>query len=438
MDKTQYICPGETHPISRAVHLWRLASHYAGCRDCPLRIDVGHLPPEPLIGLEGLPTKRERKSLFSDEGVRGIYLNELSRREAHQIAAALAGLLWDEKPLVGRSQAAQGIISQSAPTVLIGHDDRPAAPDLIVGVTAGLKRMGCQIVDVGLSTRPGFQFAADHLQVQAGIYVHGANCPPARIAMDFIAAGGRPISRQPLSKTHSNQLTLNRIESAMEEPCQRATRLAGSYRAFPASVPYDASLWRHFQNLKPLRICLCSGSRLVAKTLLKLFETLPGEVYFVPLPDRVRSLFDPNDADGIRCSKAVCDQQADIGILIDDDGRRCVFFDELGQLVSLTQTARLMAEVRQRDFPGDPIVIEESATAELELLLKRTGARVVRSGSTMANIWDDLRGHHGSFAGGASGRYWFREAYPACDAVIALACVMKAITRADCSPSQLV
>ena len=41
--ETLYICPGETHPISRSVHLSRLAAFYPKCRECPLRKDTGNL-----------------------------------------------------------------------------------------------------------------------------------------------------------------------------------------------------------------------------------------------------------------------------------------------------------------------------------------------------------------------------------------------------------
>ena len=278
LNEKQYTCPGETHPISRSVHLSRLASFFPNCRDCPFRTDTGHLPPHTIARLQNAERRGERKSLFTDEGVRGIYLNELSRKQAHLIAAALAGVLWEQKPLRGRSPSGGSVAGRSLPTVLVGHDDRPASPDLIAGVTAALRRMGCQVVDIGLASKPCFWFAGDHLPIHAGIYVNGAGCPPAGMALDFVGKNGRPISR--VSRFHSGtqNLTLNRIEAAVRDPYDRATRHAGPYRTFRASVPYEAGLWKHFQGLKPLRICLGSGSSLVKQTLSRIYETLPGEM----------------------------------------------------------------------------------------------------------------------------------------------------------------
>jgi phosphomannomutase len=388
--------------------------------------------------LEQSERRIERKTLFTDEGVRGIYLNELSRKQAHLIAAALASLLWEQKPLRGRSLSAGKTTSRALPTVLIGHDERPASPDLITGVTSALRRMGCQVVDIGLTSKPGFWFAADHLQVHAGIYVNGAGSPPAGMGLDFVGTGGRPLSRQPRSSLDRQQLTLNRIEAAVKDPYTRATRLSGPYRTFRASVPYEGGLWKHFQALRPIRVCLASGSRLAAKTLARIYENLPGELIEIPLPQRVRNPLDPADADVIRTASAVLQHRADVGMLLDDDGGRCAFFDEKGQLLSVAQTTRLIAEVRHADCPNEPIVLEDFATAELESLLKRAGMRVVRGGVTLAQMSDSLRGHHGSFGGGASGRYWFREAFPTCDGIIALAAILKTISRANSALSTLI
>src|SRR5688572_21738316 len=101
MDETEYLCPGDVHLISRAVHLSRLASFFPNCKECRHRFDTGHLPGTGLVRLESREKRSERKTLFAEEGVKGIYLNELSRKEAHLIAAALASLLWEQKPLRG-------------------------------------------------------------------------------------------------------------------------------------------------------------------------------------------------------------------------------------------------------------------------------------------------------------------------------------------------
>ena len=190
-----YICPGETHPISRAVHLSRLSAYFPACRDCPFRNDTGHLPRQTIERLQETERRVQRKSLFTAEGVRGKYLNELTRSKAEKYAAALAELVWEHAPFVAHVEDAPRKGRRAGPTVVIGHDERPSSPDIVMGVAASLRRMGCAVVDVSRCTEPCFRFAVDHLQAAAGIYVTGAGCGPAWTGLDFVGAQASPSVR---------------------------------------------------------------------------------------------------------------------------------------------------------------------------------------------------------------------------------------------------
>ncbi len=94
-------CPGEDYDISRSVHLARVAAFYSKCRDCPHAPGGDGLP---TVAAECLKSTMDRSpftagrhaSLFTLEGVRGRYLNELTRALASEIAGAMASCLWDE------------------------------------------------------------------------------------------------------------------------------------------------------------------------------------------------------------------------------------------------------------------------------------------------------------------------------------------------------
>src|SRR5580765_230491 len=89
-----YRCPGEEYDITRPVHLARLAVSYSKCRNCP------HAPGA-VVTLDGPTGEQEFQtpldgSLFTSEGIRGRYLNDLTRATAAQIAGAMASCLWDD------------------------------------------------------------------------------------------------------------------------------------------------------------------------------------------------------------------------------------------------------------------------------------------------------------------------------------------------------
>ena len=107
----QYICPGEQHPVSRSIHLARLAAAYSACRECPLRDDASKFAPKAgkergegsAFAVVEEIKRPPRRDLFTDEGVRGVYLNEITHSLAERLAAAFATAFWEESPLGGHN-----------------------------------------------------------------------------------------------------------------------------------------------------------------------------------------------------------------------------------------------------------------------------------------------------------------------------------------------
>ena len=132
------------------------------------------------------------------------------------------------------------------PSVVVAHDERPSSPDIVTGVGQALRRMGCQVVDIGLATRPCLMFAIDHLKAAGGIQVTGAGCEPGMTGLDFVGQGGLPCSAPE---------ELDRIAERFRQRYSRPSRRPGSQRTFQASIPYAAGLWKHFHAAETSKNC---------------------------------------------------------------------------------------------------------------------------------------------------------------------------------------
>ena len=103
LDKTapEYHCPGQNYPISRAVHLARLAGFYPGCRTCRHGEDTDGLSRRVARQVEETRTRAKesggKPSLFFDDGAAGVYLNDIGPWEARHMAAALGLVLRDAR-----------------------------------------------------------------------------------------------------------------------------------------------------------------------------------------------------------------------------------------------------------------------------------------------------------------------------------------------------
>ena len=405
-------CPGEEYDISRPVHLARLAAFYSKCSNCP------HAPlgDGSAVGAQlnrpAPETPTRGASLFVSEGVRGRYLNELTRATAAEIAGALASCLWDDSEGIRVLKP-----DRPGPCVVVAHDERPSSPDIVTGVGQALRRMGCQVVDIGLATRPCLMFAIDHLNAAGGILVTGAGCDPGWTGLDFVGRGGVPCSARGL---------LGGIADRYRQGYSRPSRRPGAQRTFQASIPYEAGLWKHFHALRPLKIALACPSPAVRDVFGRVFRNFACRLLPVDTPTRSRRFGDPTDPDVARVSRAICETQADLGVLIEDDGEQCTFLDEQGKIVAPRSMARMLMRILS-PVVGSDFRLDRQLESQLE----------PRTESSRENMTRAMQRNHSVFGADGAGRYWFGEAFPACDALLTVVHLLQALSLSDATLSRV-
>jgi len=435
-----YRCPGEAYDIPHGVHLARLAAGYDRCRECRYRHEPSAAESSTSTAddssLDRSVAPPTHAKLFQQNGVRGVYLNEITRYEAGRIAGAFASCLWDElgtaagsleqsNPSAIRSSAGipesiEGVTLLPAArpglTVVLAHDERPAGPDLVMGVGVALRRMGCQVIDVGPVTRPCFWFAVDHLRAAGGIHVTGSGTDPSGIGLDFVSHGGRPCSRGGM---------LDQIELRWRQGYGRATRRPGTQRLFNPTVPYEAGLLKHFHALRPLRIALGCPSRPLRELLQRLFHQVACRLIPVETPTRARQMFNPRDPDVARVIQAVRDSSADLGILIDDDAQTCTVIDDDASITAPSSLLGLLCEMeREHHAEGDIVDLDRGLPAG------------PAEGPSLEHQ-HQLASRVKTLCIGTRGRYWFRDTQPTCDAVLTLVRLLQRLSRSDVPLSQL-
>ncbi len=441
-DSRSYACPGESGVVSRSIHLARLAASYTRCRECPHRQDVGTIGQQcqdSLSGTNDSPTLGELQRV--SQGFRGIYLNQLDRQTTALWAAAFAGELWNNVPLAtlrrsvvlnpddDETALAPEIVVSSrtaGPTIVIGYDERSNSPDIFTGVVQGLERMSCQIIDIGLRTQPCLDFAVHHLSADAGLYVTGAGCDPAWTGFDVRLKHGLP----------ADLPFLERWQAARRHPISRPSRMASHLRAFPAAVPYETSLWKHFHALRPLEVVCGAPSSLLIAKLERLFARLPGRLIPMKLPVRSRQLDAPQDTDIEQIGETVREHSAHLGVVIDDDAAACAFVDERGQLVGHLALSTLAIDHLLRDAPNGLVVLPH-------VLEKRLAPRIASRGGTLRIVDETdcaacLLASRGLLAVGSDHRLWFGGDKSTGDAIVTLAVVMQALSRTDMEFSRVI
>lgn len=109
-------------------------------------------------------------------GVRGIVGTDLTPELVARYAAAFGA--W------ARGQRGRRC------RVVLGRDARTSGPMFAMAATAGLLSVGCEVIDIGLTTTPGAQLAVVHHRAAGGIVLTASHNPIEWNALKFIGPDG--------------------------------------------------------------------------------------------------------------------------------------------------------------------------------------------------------------------------------------------------------
>jgi len=429
-----YRCPGESYDIGYSVHLARIAAGFPACRNCPQRGNSGELPVHQLAWLDRSGEQKPQSSLFTADGVRGIYLNDLNRISVGRLAGAFARLLWERHPPRLKSPSDEQETStvveskRSVPLVLVGHDERSHSPDLQQGAVQILRRMSCQVLDAGQIPVPWFERLMSSKKATAGLYLGGAGESPAWSGMKFWVEQGVPCSRDYL---------LPEIEAAYEAGIQRPSRSSSGYRTVRQFAEYEAGMRHLFHALRPLKIVVGSASSFGEELLRRLLSTTACELIFEKLPRRRTVWSKDEDSDRAAIASLIRERGAHLGCLIGEDWQEMVCLDEKGKEVPFLASALFAAgEVLIEDREA-PMVLAEGLPEEFATELRNRGARVMRAAGSRPAI---VRAMHeqGAKLGISENRLWFQDGGVTCDSMLLLGMTLQAMSRSDRELSQLV
>ncbi|HUY32542.1 MAG TPA: hypothetical protein VMV69_07145 [Pirellulales bacterium] len=409
---TDYRCPGESHPISGAVHLARLASFYPKCRGCAHRDDTGTLSPQFVKLLAQTRRGGRDLSLFTAEGVEGVYLNTLTAPVTRKLAAVFAlGL-----PRQGAER------NQATADVVVAGDGRPLTSELVAAACEGIRWTGRRVIDLGAATAPCVAWAVHHLGAAGGVLVGNAGDEPQMIGLKFWHDGGRPLSAG---------AELARMREHYEAGVDRPSRTYGGLGRFQPGDGYLAGWKDHFHGLRPLRFVLDTRCQPLVGYLRRLSAESACEVLQELKPDG-QATARRGLAERVRAA------DAHFGLWIDGDGEACRLVDQQGLEVRHDEWLCLIAERLLASRPGAALVLEHGASARLAERINAVGGRVAFSDPARAAMDDAMRCHGALAGGGPSGRLWFGGEAPAADILKALALLLTVLSQSDRTLSEVV
>ena len=412
----EYRCPGQSCPISRAVHLARMAAYYPSCRQCPYGSDTGGLSRRLVRRLRKTREMAKDRSepLFFEEGAAGAYLNDIGPVEAEKMAAALGMTLRETGPRdeTGPLDEPGPRDTAEPPVAVVAGDGRPITPELVAAVAEGLRWSGCHVVDIGQASAACAAFAVGHFQADGGLLVGNPGHGPQTVGLKFWSAGGRPMSLGGVDPS------LDEVRRTYETGADRPCRRYGSLRRLQVEDSYLATFGDHYHALRPLRLLLDCACRPLVEYLQRLTKPLACEV----LVYRGRE---------VEVGRAVRKNEAHLAAVIEGDGETCRVLDERGQNVDADRLVELIGRHVAAQIVDAAIVLEPETRHEAAKSLARV-AVVKIGGARRAGIAREMIASDAAFAGGPSGRFWYAtDGVPVPDALMTVTLLLEILSQSD-------
>ncbi len=375
-------------------------------------------------------------------GIRGIVGKDLTPENVARYAAAFG--VW---AITGNGNRGKG--KGKHPAVVLGRDSRISGPMFAHAAIAGLVSVGCDVIDLGLTTTPTAQLAALHHRAAGGIMLTASHNPIEWNALKFIGGDGIFLDSEPGARV--------RALAAGELP-------RAGYGALGRVAADPASLSRHVARVLRLpavavahvrrrrfRVALDtvrgSGGAVMPELLARLGCRVTGinleaDGRFPrppePLPEHLAAL-----GTLVRRSKAA------VGIAVDPDVDRLALVDERGRPIgedyTLAFAVRAVLGVGRSDGrtvgrkrPRGPVVCNLSTSLVVEDAARDCGAEVLRVPVGEVHVARAMQAHGSPIGGEGNGGVMYPALHVGRDAPVAAALVLTLLAREGRPVSALV
>jgi phosphoglucosamine mutase len=356
---------------------------------------------------------KQRMIAFGTDGIRG---------------AANMELTTETTMLVGKCVAARMCSGRGAmKRVLIGKDTRVSGDMLEAALMAGICSAGADAWRIGVAPTPTLAFLTKTLNCDCGIMISASHNPVED-------NGLKVFSSQGLKLDEDTEKDIEKLMAAKGKDIPLPTGdNVGNILDKAAQVNMYLAHVRHMLRGayldKPIVADCANGA--ASRLAKKIFKERAPEVIFIH-----------SDEDGhkinVECGstrpqqlqKKVLESGAALGFAFDGDADRCIFVNELGQVVDGDQIMLLCARAmkRQNQLKDNTLVSTVMSNMGLERTLAAEGIAMLRTPVGDKYVLREMLAHDYDLGGEQSGHIIFRRLATTGDGLITAAQVLKIVS----------
>ena len=331
--------------------------------------------------------------------------------------------------VVARYAAAFGVwaaarAGQASSAIVVGRDSRVSGPMFHRVVVSALQSVGCDVIDIGLTTTPTCQLAVEHHQAAGGLMISASHNPIEWNALKFIGPSGlfleasegaemRAVVDQGIPRASWDRL--GRIELDDRAIARHIDRVL--------AIPYLDVAGIRAERF-PIALDCVRGAG--AAIMPELLERLGCRVTAINTETDGRFPRPPEPvAENLgELERLVRDTAAAVGFAVDPDVDRLALVSDAGVAIGEDYTLALAAMLVLRHTPG-PVVTNLSTSRIVEDVAARAGVPVVRAPVGEVNVAVRMRDERAPVGGEGNGGVILRDVHLGRDAPVGAALLLQ-------------
>ena len=324
--------------------------------------------------------------IFRAYDIRGIVGQSLDRGVAELIGHAIGSLMRE----------------QDLKEIVVGRDGRLSGPDMVAGLTAGLRKAGRDVIDIGMVPTPVVYFGAYHLRTGCCVSITGSHNPPDYNGFKIVV-GGITLAGEAITDLYA-RIAEDRLHTA-PVPGELTERDIGD--------DYVERIASDVQIDRPLKVVVDAGNGVAGEIGPRVLEAIGAHVE--PLFCEIDGTFpnhhpDPSEPHNLEDLVNMVQRfDADLGIAFDGDGDRLGVVTKAGENIFPDRLLMLFAaDVLERN-PGAVIVYDVKCTGRLQGHILRHGGSPLMWKTGHSLIKAKMRETEAELAGEMSGHFFFGE-----------------------------
>lgn len=314
----------------------------------------------------------------------------------------IRGLLAEVTPEIAYLSGRAIVRKTGAKTVVVGRDMRSTSEALQTEAIRGIRSMGAEAVNIGLTTTSVFNFSTSSLpSVEAGLMITASHNPAEYNGIKFADGTGLPIPgpvildemKKDNGKTHGEgKVSEHNVVDEYVEACIRNA---------------------HLPDVKGMRVAVDYGNGMGSVALRPLAQRLGlelTELYADPDARFPNHEANPNKRETLEdIERLLSSGEFALGVALDGDADRIGFLDNTGAPLRGDETLALFAADELSMNPGATIIYQPNHTwATLDAINEHGGKGVLRQiGRT--RVVEGMRTEKARLGGEVSSHFFFAE-----------------------------